>query len=171
MCLAIPMQIKTVQGFSATCEAKGVEREVSLFMLQGEPVQTGDHVLVHVGYAIQKVTPEEARSTWELLDEVVAQGPESGPLDFIAAEGPPVAPDSPSGGSGGGPVAWPGVPPGGGGAGFPTLPGGGGACCDTGPVVPVGPVVPPASPVPEAPIWSLLLAGLAAVGTLRRRRG
>ena len=73
MCLAIPMQIKTVSGFNATCQAKGVERQVSLFMLQGETLDPGDHVLVHVGYAIQKVTPEEASSTWVLLDEIAAQ--------------------------------------------------------------------------------------------------
>jgi hydrogenase expression/formation protein HypC len=72
MCLAIPMQIKTVNGFTAVCQAKGVEREVSLFMLQGQALEPGDHVLVHVGYAIQKVTSEEASSTWELLDEIVA---------------------------------------------------------------------------------------------------
>jgi len=72
MCLAIPMQIKTMAGFNAVCEARGVEREVSLFMLQGQPLEPGDHVLVHVGYAIQKVTREEAGSTWELLDEIVA---------------------------------------------------------------------------------------------------
>jgi hydrogenase expression/formation protein HypC len=73
MCLAIPMQIKSVSGFSAICQAKGVEREVSLFMLQGESLDPGDHVLVHVGYAIQKVTSEEASSTWVLLDEIAAQ--------------------------------------------------------------------------------------------------
>jgi hydrogenase expression/formation protein HypC len=71
MCLAIPMQIKTMAGFNAVCEARGVEREVSLFMLQGQPLEVGDHVLVHVGYAIQKVTREEAGSAWELLDEIV----------------------------------------------------------------------------------------------------
>jgi hydrogenase expression/formation protein HypC len=73
MCLAIPMQIESVSGFSAICQAKGVEREVSLFMLQGESLDPGDHVLVHVGYAIQKVTSEEASSTWLLLDEIAAQ--------------------------------------------------------------------------------------------------
>jgi len=73
MCLAIPMQIRTVSGFSALCHAKGVEREVSLFMLQGETLGPGDHVLVHVGYAIQKVTPEEAGWTWALLDEIAEQ--------------------------------------------------------------------------------------------------
>jgi hydrogenase expression/formation protein HypC len=59
-----------VAGFNAVCEAKGIEREVSLFMLQGEEVAPGDHVLVHVGYAIQKVSAEEARLTWELFDEI-----------------------------------------------------------------------------------------------------
>ena len=72
MCLAIPMQIKSVDGFDAVCEAKGIERNVSLFMLQAEDISAGDHVLVHVGYAIQKIPPEEAAATWELLDEVLA---------------------------------------------------------------------------------------------------
>ncbi len=70
MCLAVPMKITSVAGFNAVCEAKGIEREVSLFMLQGEEVAPGDHVLVHVGYAIQKVSEEEARLTWELFDEI-----------------------------------------------------------------------------------------------------
>jgi hydrogenase expression/formation protein HypC len=70
MCLAVPMKIKSVDGFNALCEAKGIEREVSLFMLQGEDVTPGDHVLVHVGYAIQKVSEEDARLAWELFDEI-----------------------------------------------------------------------------------------------------
>lgn len=72
MCLAVPMQIRSIDGFLATCEAKGIQREVSLFMLQGEPIDVGDHVLVHVGYAIQKVSEEDARSAWELFDEILA---------------------------------------------------------------------------------------------------
>lgn len=72
MCLAIPMQIKAIDGFSAVCEAKGIERDVSLFMLQADELAAGDHVLVHVGYAIQKIPPDEAAATWELLDEVLA---------------------------------------------------------------------------------------------------
>jgi hydrogenase expression/formation protein HypC len=70
MCLAVPMRVRSVDGFNAVCEAKGIEREVSLFMLQGDAVAPGDHVLVHVGYAIQKVSEEEARSTWELFDQI-----------------------------------------------------------------------------------------------------
>jgi hydrogenase expression/formation protein HypC len=71
MCLGIPMEIKTVDGFHARCEAKGVEREVSLFMLQHEEIAPGDFVLVHVGYAIQKVSAEEAAGTWEIYDEML----------------------------------------------------------------------------------------------------
>jgi hydrogenase expression/formation protein HypC len=72
MCLGIPMQIKEIDQFVARCEAKGVEREVNLFMLQHEPLAIGDFVMVHVGYAIQKMTPQEARSAWELYDEMLA---------------------------------------------------------------------------------------------------
>ena len=71
MCLGIPMQIVEIDGYNARCEAKGVEREVSLFMLQDDTVAVGDHVMVHVGYALQKLSPQEARSTWELLDQIV----------------------------------------------------------------------------------------------------
>ena len=66
------MQVCSVTGFRARCQAKGIERDVSLFMLQGEPVRAGDFVLVHVGYAIQRIDPQEASSTWQLLDEILA---------------------------------------------------------------------------------------------------
>lgn len=66
------MQVIEVDGYNARCEAKGVERTVSLFMLQDEPVQAGEFVMVHVGYAIQKMTEEEARSAWEVYDEMLA---------------------------------------------------------------------------------------------------
>ena len=72
MCLAVPMQIKTIDGFQCTCEARGIERDVSLFMLQGEEVKPGDHILVHVGYAIQKVSSDDAEASWELFDEILA---------------------------------------------------------------------------------------------------
>lgn len=72
MCLGIPMQVVSIDGYNARCEARGVSREVSLFLLQGEEVKVGDHVMVHVGYALQVMTEQEARSTWELLDEVLA---------------------------------------------------------------------------------------------------
>jgi len=73
MCLAVPMKITAIDGYQCTCEAKGIEREVSLFMLQHEQIETGDHVLVHVGYAIQKVSEQEAADSWALFDEVLAE--------------------------------------------------------------------------------------------------
>jgi hydrogenase expression/formation protein HypC len=72
MCLAIPMQVVEIDGLNARCEAKGIERTVSLFLLQHETIAPGDMVLIHVGYAIQKVSPEQARSAWELFDEMLA---------------------------------------------------------------------------------------------------
>ena len=72
MCLAVPMRITKIDGFQCTCEAKGIEREVSLFMLQHEQVEPGDHILVHVGYAIQKVSEQDAAESWALFDEVLA---------------------------------------------------------------------------------------------------
>ncbi len=72
MCLGIPMQVIAVDGYLARCSAQGIERDVSLFLLQDEPVATGDFVMVHVGYAIQKMTAQQARSAWELYDEVLA---------------------------------------------------------------------------------------------------
>lgn len=72
MCLAVPMRIKNINGFQCTCEAKGIEREVSLFMLQDERLEPGDHILVHVGYAIQKVSEQDAADSWALFDEMLA---------------------------------------------------------------------------------------------------
>ena len=74
MCLGIPMKIREIDGYMARCEAKGVERDVSLFMLQDDTLVAGDHVVVHVGYAIQKISPQEARTAWELYDQMLAAG-------------------------------------------------------------------------------------------------
>ncbi len=71
MCLAIPMQIIEINDYVARCEAKGVQRDVSLFMLQDEELTIDDFVMVHVGYAIQKVTEKDALSSWELFDEIL----------------------------------------------------------------------------------------------------
>lgn len=72
MCLGIPMQIVEIDGYNARCTAKGVVREISLFLLQDEPLAVNDYVIVHTGYAMQKMTEQEAHSTWALLDELIA---------------------------------------------------------------------------------------------------
>lgn len=71
MCLGIPMQIKAIDEFTARCEAKGIERDVSLFMMQEESLAIDDFVVVHVGYAIQKISPQEAQTAWEIYDQML----------------------------------------------------------------------------------------------------
>ncbi|WP_333972219.1 HypC/HybG/HupF family hydrogenase formation chaperone [Alteromonas mediterranea] len=72
MCLAVPMQVKALNNFNAVCEAKGVSRDVSLQLLQQEEVKVGNYVMVHVGYALQVISYEEAMIRWKLLDQVMS---------------------------------------------------------------------------------------------------
>ncbi len=71
------MRVVECDGFIARCEAKGIERNVSLFLLQHEDVKSGDHVMVHVGYAIQKMSEADASSAWELYDQMLASESEA----------------------------------------------------------------------------------------------
>ena len=72
MCLGVPMRIVEIDGFNARCEARGIERQASLFLLQHENIKGGDMVMIHVGHAIQKMSEEDARSAWEIYDEMLA---------------------------------------------------------------------------------------------------
>ena len=72
MCLGVPMRVIEMDGFAAVCEARGIRRNASLFLLQHENLQVGDLVMIHVGNAIQKMTEDEAKSAWELYDEMLA---------------------------------------------------------------------------------------------------
>jgi len=65
------MRIKQIDGYTARCEARGIERTASLFLLQHEDLRVGDLVMIHVGNAIQKMTEEEAQSAWDLYDEIL----------------------------------------------------------------------------------------------------
>lgn len=72
MCLGVPMRIVEIDGFNARCEARGIQRQASLFLLQHEDIKVGDMVMIHVGHAIQKMSEEDARSAWEIYDEMLA---------------------------------------------------------------------------------------------------
>ena len=72
MCLGIPMQIRSINGLLARCEAKGVEREANLLMLEHENLAIGDFVVLHLGYAMNKITPEEAAAAWDIYDQMLA---------------------------------------------------------------------------------------------------
>lgn len=73
MCLAVPMRIVSIDGLVACCEAKGVQRSVNLILLSHEALEPGSIVMVHVGYAIQTMTEDEARDSWNLIDEMLAE--------------------------------------------------------------------------------------------------
>jgi len=73
MCLAVPMRIVRIDRHMACCEAKGVRRTVSLSLLGDADVAVGDYVLVHVGYALQTVSAEEAAATWDLFDQLALE--------------------------------------------------------------------------------------------------
>ncbi len=68
MCWAIPVQIDDIDGDMARVEISGTSREVGLQLL--DQPETGDWVLVHAGFAIQKLDEEEARERLELWDEM-----------------------------------------------------------------------------------------------------
>ncbi len=69
MCLGVPMQVVSLHDDMVTAEIDGVQREASLMML-GEPVAVGDYVIVHAGFAIARIDPEEARETLQLMREL-----------------------------------------------------------------------------------------------------
>ncbi|HEY8595935.1 MAG TPA: HypC/HybG/HupF family hydrogenase formation chaperone [Devosiaceae bacterium] len=71
MCLGVPMRIIERDGFEARCEAMGIERKVNLFLVQHESLKPGDLVMVHVGYAIQKMDEAAARTAWDLYEEAL----------------------------------------------------------------------------------------------------
>jgi hydrogenase expression/formation protein HypC len=78
VCLAIPGRIVEVIDEAnrlATVEVAGVRRTVNIGLLDvdGEGAQTGDWVLIHVGFALSKVDEEEAIATRRLLESMGAE--------------------------------------------------------------------------------------------------
>ncbi len=71
MCLAVPMLVKSINGSAALCTVDGVERVVSLLLL--DDVRVGDHLVVHAGFAIERLDPEAARQTLEVLQAAMAE--------------------------------------------------------------------------------------------------
>jgi hydrogenase expression/formation protein HypC len=72
MCLAIPALIKSIVGQQAVVDIEGVTRDASLQLTPEAKV--GDYVLLHTGYAISVIDPEEAEETLKLLREMSEAG-------------------------------------------------------------------------------------------------
>jgi hydrogenase expression/formation protein HypC len=68
MCLGVPARVIEVKEASATVEVGGARREISVMLL--DRVAAGDWVILHAGFAIEKLSPEEAEKTLELFQEI-----------------------------------------------------------------------------------------------------
>jgi hydrogenase expression/formation protein HypC len=75
MCLAIPAEIIEIQEDMATVRVGEALRKASLMLLP-EPAELGEFVIVHAGFALHKVDPNEARETIRLLRELASMADE-----------------------------------------------------------------------------------------------
>jgi hydrogenase expression/formation protein HypC len=68
MCLAIPARVISIDGDSARVSIEDVEYTASLLLL--DDVKPGDFIMLHAGFAIEKVDPDQAAETLRLLNEI-----------------------------------------------------------------------------------------------------
>ncbi|MBB5020966.1 HypC/HybG/HupF family hydrogenase formation chaperone [Desulfurispira natronophila] len=83
MCLSIPSRIVSIDELNNACiDTMGVQRKISLDLMP-EPVQPGDYILLHVGFAIAKISEEEAlesiKTYREILDSMEAAEQQESP--------------------------------------------------------------------------------------------
>lgn len=70
MCLAIPakvVELSSTEPSRALIEVAGAKRSIDIGLLEEDPVRTGDWVLVHVGFALSKISEEQAREQLSTL--------------------------------------------------------------------------------------------------------
>lgn len=80
MCLSIPSKVVEIdENNMATVDTMGVRRQVTLDLID-EEVRVGEYVLIHVGYAMGKISQEEALESLKLYEEIV-QMMEEGAID------------------------------------------------------------------------------------------
>lgn len=74
MCLAIPVKVIAVHdGASATVDIGGVQKDISTALLDG--LSVGDYVILHAGFALSRLYPDEAERTLALLEELETAAP------------------------------------------------------------------------------------------------
>ena len=77
MCLAIPAQIRDVAGDeqgTGTVDIMGVRRKVNLKLLADDPPAIGDWVLIHVGFAMSRISEQQATEQLEMLRQMGEAG-------------------------------------------------------------------------------------------------
>jgi hydrogenase expression/formation protein HypC len=72
MCLAIPSKIVKMSDFAAVVDVYGARREISL-LLMPEEVAVGDYVLVHAGFAIQRVEQDSALEALKVISTIIEE--------------------------------------------------------------------------------------------------
>jgi len=72
MCLAIPSKIVQIEDLKAIVDVYGARRDINLMLLP-EEVEIGDYVLVHAGFAIQKVERASAREALKVISALVEE--------------------------------------------------------------------------------------------------
>jgi hydrogenase expression/formation protein HypC len=72
MCLGVPGQIVHVEGTTASVDFWGVRRKVALDLVD-EEVSVGDYVLVHVGFAIRRIAPEDLAETLAFFEAMTSE--------------------------------------------------------------------------------------------------
>lgn len=72
MCLAVPSKIIEIEGSMATVDVMGLRKQISIVLLPEEP-KIGDYVLVHAGFAINKMEPEEAKEALKLYEKILKE--------------------------------------------------------------------------------------------------
>jgi len=80
MCLGVPGKVLEIRGHEATVDFFGVKRVLRLDIVD-EPVQPGDYVLNHVGFAIRRIPPDEVQETLALFETVLR---DAGAGDLLA---------------------------------------------------------------------------------------
>ncbi|MDY0273838.1 MAG: HypC/HybG/HupF family hydrogenase formation chaperone [Desulfomicrobium sp.] len=68
MCLAIPMEILRIDGQDAEVQVGGVRQMIRLDVISEDP-EVGDYVIVHAGFALNRIDKEEALATLKLFEE------------------------------------------------------------------------------------------------------
>jgi hydrogenase expression/formation protein HypC len=81
MCLGVPGKIIDIHGSMATVDFWGVRRQVNLDIVD-EPVQPGDYILNHVGFAIRRIPEESIAETLSLYEILMKEAEE----DAMAAD-------------------------------------------------------------------------------------
>jgi len=71
MCLAVPMKIVKLTGTDAVVELSGVQRSINLALMSDSELKIGDYIIVHAGFAIQKLDSVDAEERLKLLQEML----------------------------------------------------------------------------------------------------